>query len=254
MFTNYHRKKRRNGENNRSIEKKKDMNLDKQEFDNILIIGVGLIGSSIAIALREKGLCKKIIGLDRNPIVKTKCEELNIVDDCKNSIEDINNYYKEAATYTNPGRSGKPSLAKVKGLDRLGYLIKDKFSYMPKTVFQVGCSDGYTLHRMKGFGAEEVKGIDLSQANCDMAREQYGIGVVRGDFENYDLGDQKFELLILTHVLEHLFEPVSVLKKCHNSSYVEIPPTDTIHRNSISFLNSRTSLYGLHSSADHIRQ
>ena len=86
---------------------------------------------------------------------------------------------------------------------------------MPKSVFQIGCSDGYTLHRMKEFGAEEVKGIDLGQSSCDLALERYGIDVACGDFESYDLGDQKFELLILTHVLEHLFDPVSVLKKCN---------------------------------------
>ena len=39
---------------------------------NITVIGLGLIGGSMAIALKEKGLAKKIIGVDNNLIHQQK--------------------------------------------------------------------------------------------------------------------------------------------------------------------------------------
>ena len=37
------------------------------QFNNIAIIGVGLMGGSLGLALKEQGLVKKVIGLGRNP-------------------------------------------------------------------------------------------------------------------------------------------------------------------------------------------
>ena len=48
---------------------------------NITVIGLGLIGGSMAIALKEKGLAKKIIGVDNNLIHQQKALELGLVDE-----------------------------------------------------------------------------------------------------------------------------------------------------------------------------
>ncbi len=130
------------------------------------------------------------------------------------SVEDMNAYYRFNATYINPGRAGKPSAAKVRVLNRLGNLVEDVFGHMPKSVFQVGCSDGYTLSRFKEFGAETVDGMDLSEASCELAQRQYGVDVSVGDFESYDPDGQTYDLFILTHILEHLYDPAAVLRKC----------------------------------------
>ncbi|MBA2249558.1 MAG: prephenate dehydrogenase [Chitinophagaceae bacterium] len=51
---------------------------------NVAIIGVGLIGGSMAIALREKGIAKKIIGVDENEAHKLKAIEMGLVDEIHN--------------------------------------------------------------------------------------------------------------------------------------------------------------------------
>ncbi|MCW8916131.1 MAG: class I SAM-dependent methyltransferase [Magnetovibrio sp.] len=130
------------------------------------------------------------------------------------SVEDMNTYYRFNATYINPGRGGKPSAAKVRVLTRLGNLVQDVFGQMPKSVFQVGCSDGYTLSRFKEFGAEIVSGMDLSEASCELAQRQYGVDVSVGDFESFDPDGQRYDLFVLTHILEHLYDPAAVLQKC----------------------------------------
>jgi prephenate dehydrogenase len=47
----------------------------------IAIVGVGLIGGSLAIQLHEKKLSSKLIGVDANPEHATKAVELELVDE-----------------------------------------------------------------------------------------------------------------------------------------------------------------------------
>lgn len=50
-------------------------------FDKVTIIGVGLIGGSLALALKEKGFAKKIIGVGRSKTSLDKAIELGLVDE-----------------------------------------------------------------------------------------------------------------------------------------------------------------------------
>lgn len=56
---------------------------------NIAIIGTGLIGGSIAIALKENGIAKNIIGIERNTDHATKALELGLVDEIKELEEGL---------------------------------------------------------------------------------------------------------------------------------------------------------------------
>lgn len=47
----------------------------------ITVVGVGLIGGSMAIALKEKGLAAKMIGVEANPAHQRKAIELGLVDE-----------------------------------------------------------------------------------------------------------------------------------------------------------------------------
>ncbi len=55
----------------------------------ITIIGTGLIGGSLALALKEKGIAGKIIGVDANPLHQKKALELGLVDTIMNIDEAI---------------------------------------------------------------------------------------------------------------------------------------------------------------------
>ena len=54
--------------------------MDNFLFNKSLIIGVGLIGSSLARGLKNKKLSKLVFGYDNDNNVKKKCMDLNIVD------------------------------------------------------------------------------------------------------------------------------------------------------------------------------
>ena len=50
-------------------------------FTKVCIIGCGLIGSSLARAIKKNGLSSKIVSSNRSDTVNKKVIELNIVDD-----------------------------------------------------------------------------------------------------------------------------------------------------------------------------
>lgn len=47
----------------------------------VAIVGVGLIGGSMALALKEKGLAERVIGVDNNPAHQEKALALGLVDE-----------------------------------------------------------------------------------------------------------------------------------------------------------------------------
>jgi len=61
------------------------------ERKRISIVGVGLIGGSLALQLNEKGLASKLIGVDANEEHQKKALELELVDEVMNLDEAIKN-------------------------------------------------------------------------------------------------------------------------------------------------------------------
>ena len=62
-------------------------------FQKSLIIGVGLIGSSIARALREYKISSEIHGIDSNVDVLVKCNNLKILTSGKQNLQDFSNQF-----------------------------------------------------------------------------------------------------------------------------------------------------------------
>lgn len=57
-------------------------------IDTVCIIGVGLIGGSLARGLRSKNWCQKVIGIDSNPNAIETALRLNVIDEGFASIDD----------------------------------------------------------------------------------------------------------------------------------------------------------------------
>ena len=56
-------------------------------IDKLAIIGVGLIGSSLSLALKQAGAVRHVIGFGRNQENLARGVELGVLDDFKDSIE-----------------------------------------------------------------------------------------------------------------------------------------------------------------------
>jgi len=56
------------------------------EFNTVSIIGIGMMGGSLALSLKKYNVCKKIIAFDTNPENLNIAEDLNIIDESFNDL------------------------------------------------------------------------------------------------------------------------------------------------------------------------
>lgn len=59
----------------------------KIKFDHTALIGAGLIGSSLARALREAGVCASIAGYDANSKVNERAREIGVIDKAEKTLK-----------------------------------------------------------------------------------------------------------------------------------------------------------------------
>lgn len=82
----------------------------------------------------------------------------------------------------------------------------------PGRILDIGCATGLFLAGMKKRGWE-VLGIELNERAARYARERLELDVVTGDFLDAALPDRHFDVISLWDVLEHLPDPLRVLRK-----------------------------------------
>lgn len=86
----------------------------------------------------------------------------------------------------------------------------------PKTILDVGCSFGGLLEEAKRFGLQPY-GVEISEYSANYAKSR-GIEVFVGDVLDIDMGSNRFDIITLIEVVEHLRDPVSVMRKIYNAN------------------------------------
>lgn len=100
------------------------------------------------------------------------------------------------------------------------------------SILEVGAASGYNLSLYQNNG-HEVMGIEPSLQNCQNSKKYYGINMFCGTFDEYlstkDIS-KKYDLIFLSHVLEHIVNPKDFIEKCAslNKGYmlIEVPTFD----------------------------
>ena len=101
----------------------------------------------------------------------------------------------------------------------------------PRVVAEVGCGDGVLLELMRGRGlGESHNGYEISERAVKLAGDRLGPGVVeRFDGEHLPVADRAYDLGVLSHVLEHVPDPLPLLRETARVSravVVEVPLED----------------------------
>lgn len=78
------------------------------------------------------------------------------------------------------------------------------------SLLEIGCGNGLLLTTLQRRGFHKLWGTDISQA----ALSQKNIVFRRADIEKKFPFRQRFDMIILNHVIEHLFHPALVLARC----------------------------------------
>lgn len=94
------------------------------------------------------------------------------------------------------------------------------------TVLDIGCGDGMLLEYLKDKGFD-CFGIDISSEAIRIAKSR-GVDCEQADItDKLRFEDSSFDNVILTDVLEHLFQPLEVLKESHRVSkeniFISVP-------------------------------
>jgi methionine biosynthesis protein MetW len=82
-------------------------------------------------------------------------------------------------------------------------------------VLDLGCGGGHNGALLKRAGAREVVGVELDAGAAAQARKRLD-AVVQGDLAHLDLaqlGDEPFDVILASDVLEHLADPEAVLAR-----------------------------------------
>ncbi|MFQ5931489.1 MAG: class I SAM-dependent methyltransferase, partial [Nitrospiraceae bacterium] len=78
-------------------------------------------------------------------------------------------------------------------------------------LLDVGCGSGNLLARYKALGWN-VRGIETSPRACAACRKR-GLEVHQGTVFDAPFAQRQFDLILLSHVIEHLLDPIGVLKR-----------------------------------------
>lgn len=105
-------------------------------FDKVSIIGVGLIGASFALALRENHLCSTIIGYGRKIDNLERARERGIIDGYTLELSKVC-IDSDLVILSTPVSVFKGIIAKIKGTFKKGCLITDVGSVKGKLVYEL---------------------------------------------------------------------------------------------------------------------
>jgi ubiquinone/menaquinone biosynthesis C-methylase UbiE len=61
----------------------------------------------------------------------------------------------------------------------------------------------------------EVQGTEISETAIKTAKEKYNLNLIKGEIEDIDFGNRRFDVITLFHILEHVPDPSSVIDRCY---------------------------------------
>jgi len=83
-----------------------------------------------------------------------------------------------------------------------------------RSLLDVGAASGLLVAEAARFGFDAT-GIEPSRALVDAARRVHDVELVHGVLPHADLADRRFDLVFLVDVLEHVADPVALLRSCN---------------------------------------
>jgi 2-polyprenyl-3-methyl-5-hydroxy-6-metoxy-1,4-benzoquinol methylase len=116
--------------------------------------------------------------------------------DAGNAEETISNKFNEPDKYSNDSQAIFERVLPFKPINETS------------SILEFGAYGGYNLSAFLKNGAQ-VTGIDYSPEGVTVGK-RFGINMIQGGFEKLE---GEFDVILLTHVLEHFLDPIAGLKK-----------------------------------------
>jgi len=111
-------------------------------------------------------------------------------------------------------------------------------------VLEIGCDRGQVLATIH---AAERVGVDYNAAAISAGKSQYPeLTLMAGEARDYLADAEPFDVLILSHVLEHVNQPEELLASVtdrFDRIYIEVPDFDWTDLNALRIARGRSLLY-----------
>jgi 2-polyprenyl-3-methyl-5-hydroxy-6-metoxy-1,4-benzoquinol methylase len=85
--------------------------------------------------------------------------------------------------------------------------------HSPGRMLEIGSQVGILLHAAQKRGWE-VSGIEPSKWAVNTGRERFGVNLHHGSAETAEFSPGSFDCIVMVDVLEHLVDPLTVLRRC----------------------------------------
>ncbi|MEN6334336.1 MAG: class I SAM-dependent methyltransferase [Phycisphaerales bacterium] len=108
-------------------------------------------------------------------------------------------------------------------------------------LLEIGCNAGAALDVARRMGWN-VKGVELCASAGSFARERLGLDVFTGTVEAAAFPDDSFDVVFTNAVLEHLCDPLSVLRECRRI----LRPGGVFYANTVNWDSLTRRLLGPH--------
>ena len=93
--------------------------------------------------------------------------------------------------------------------------IKKNINRQNLKILEIGCANGSYLSQLEKLGKFEVTGIELSPSTANYARNTYKLNVITGTIFDGNFQDCSFDVIIMRHVLEHVYNPSETIREIH---------------------------------------
>jgi len=151
-------------------------------------------------------------------------------------------YYAELSKYEFNYKNGVANKQYIEYYSKVFNFIDPHITSRNIKILDIGCSTGGLLSVFKQRGFKEITGIDPSESCAASAKYHYGLDVVATDISKFEVS-YKFDLIILSAVLEHLVEFDAILPKINKMLnddgllFVEVPDVERFNE----FVNQSAS-------------
>jgi SAM-dependent methyltransferase len=141
--------------------------------------------------------------------------------ECSDPINEEHERYLERAFYKDELLAEKGGYVcggtnKKEVFERAKEIISIAPNIKGKNVLEIGCYGGSFLRAMRDEYGCNVIGIERDKKYAQICSEYFGIKVLGDPIETIDNLKDSFELTVLFEVIEHLLNPLSVLKKVNS--------------------------------------
>ena len=91
--------------------------------------------------------------------------------------------------------------------------IYKKLNKNIKEVLEIGCSFGKYLKDLRDRGNFNVTGVEISQEMAQKGKEEFDLEIKAGELLECNFDSNRFDLIIMSHVIEHLYNSQETLKE-----------------------------------------